>query len=89
MGGSGALYFLGLVDHFRDVDLMVAKNHAAAAQKAIEDEMGSDGRVLLRLSGTEPLVRIMLEGKDEKEILDSALKMAHIVVKNHGGKIKS
>jgi len=60
-----------------------------AMQKSVEDEMGSDGRVLLRLSGTEPLVRIMLEGKDEKDILDKALKMAHIVVKNHGGKIKS
>ena len=60
-----------------------------AMQKSVENEMGSDGRVLLRLSGTEPLVRIMLEGKDEKDILDKALQMAHIVVKNHGGKIKS
>lgn len=67
----------------------VADPELLAMQKEIEDEMGSDGRVLLRLSGTEPLVRIMLEGKDEKDILNKALKMAHIVVKNHGGKIKS
>ena len=67
----------------------VADPELLAMQKEIEDEMGSDGRVLLRLSGTEPLVRIMLEGKDEKDIWNKALKMAHIVVKNHGGKIKS
>ena len=60
-----------------------------AAKEAIEAEMNGDGRVLLRLSGTEPLVRIMLEGKDEKDILDKALTMARIVVKNHGGKIKA
>jgi len=60
-----------------------------AAKEAVEKEMNGDGRVLLRLSGTEPLVRIMLEGKDEKDILDKALTMARIVVKNHGGKIKA
>ena len=33
-----------------------------------EAELGEDGRVLVRVSGTEPLVRVMLEGKDEKLI---------------------
>lgn len=60
-----------------------------AKKDAIEVEMAGDGRVLLRASGTEPLVRIMLEGRDEKEILNQALSMAHIIVKNHGGKIKA
>lgn len=36
LGGSGALYFLGLLDGFRDVDLMVAQPYVAAAQQAIE-----------------------------------------------------
>ena len=35
LGGSGALYFLGLVDQFRDVDLMVASSHVAITQQVI------------------------------------------------------
>lgn len=33
-----------------------------------KDELNGDGRVLVRLSGTEPLVRVMLEGKDKEQI---------------------
>ncbi len=36
----------------------------AQAEKA----MGENGRILVRESGTEPLVRVMIEGKDEKEV---------------------
>ena len=55
----------------------------------IEKQLSGDGRVLLRASGTEPLMRIMLEGKDEKQILDMALSIAHIIVKKYNGKIKN
>ena len=37
------------------------------------------GRVLLRPSGTEPLVRVMLEGKDEDHILSLANGLADII----------
>lgn len=33
-----------------------------------EKAMGENGRILVRESGTEPLVRVMIEGKDEKEV---------------------
>lgn len=33
-----------------------------------EQAMGKNGRILVRESGTEPLVRVMIEGKDEKEV---------------------
>ena len=39
-----------------------------SAVKAAEDRLGSRGRVLVRASGTEPKIRVMLEGEDEKLI---------------------
>ena len=35
---------------------------------AAEQKLGDSGRVLLRPSGTEPLVRVMVEGRDAGEI---------------------
>jgi phosphoglucosamine mutase len=40
-----------------------------AAQERIEKELADLGRVVLRYSGTEPLLRVMIEGKD-KELVD-------------------
>jgi phosphoglucosamine mutase len=40
----------------------------AAAVKAAEQALSSRGRVLLRPSGTEPLVRVMVEGEDAEEV---------------------
>lgn len=60
-----------------------------AAIEALEKTLGEDGRVLVRASGTEPLIRIMLEGKDEEEIRDHAVSLAHILEKNHEGKLKA
>jgi phosphoglucosamine mutase len=38
------------------------------AVQAVEKHMGARGRVLLRPSGTEPLVRVMIEGEDADEV---------------------
>jgi phosphoglucosamine mutase len=40
----------------------------AAAIDAVERRLGKEGRLLVRYSGTEPLLRIMLEGRDQAEI---------------------
>jgi phosphoglucosamine mutase len=42
--------------------------HLTAARQKVEKELGTDGRVLVRWSGTEPKLRIMLEGPDEARI---------------------
>ena len=50
----------------------------AAIQKA-EMELMGDGRVLVRVSGTEPLVRVMLEGKDVEHIQRLGEEIAQVV----------
>ncbi|MBR0414402.1 MAG: phosphoglucosamine mutase [Clostridia bacterium] len=44
-----------------------------------EKQMGDTGRVLVRLSGTEPLIRVMLEGKDLEQITAIANDIAGLV----------
>ena len=46
------------------------KEHPAVqtAIKEAESALGESGRVLVRASGTEPLIRVMLEGTDEEKI---------------------
>ena len=50
----------------------------------IEKEMDGKGRVLIRPSGTEPLVRVMLEGKDQDHIHELALGLAAIIKEKIG-----
>ena len=47
--------------------------------KELEDEFHGEGRVLIRPSGTEPLVRVMIEGKDKKHITRRAKELARII----------
>ena len=41
----------------------------------VEKKFKGEGRVLIRPSGTEPLVRVMIEGKDQKVIDEEARKL--------------
>ncbi len=51
----------------------------AAAVSAAEQELGDTGRVLLRASGTEPLVRVMVEASSDSVALAIANKLAQVV----------
>ena len=55
----------------------------AAIQK-VEAEMEGRGRVLIRPSGTEPLVRVMLEGEDVDHITELAQELAKLLTKRFG-----
>ena len=46
---------------------------------AAEEELGESGRVLVRVSGTEPLVRVMLEGRDQAKIQRLGESIAEVV----------
>ena len=53
----------------------------AAAIEELEKEFAGEGRVLIRPSGTEPKVRVMIEGKDQKVIDEEARKLAELITK--------
>lgn len=45
----------------------------------VEEMFRGEGRVVIRPSGTEPMIRVMIEGKDEKEIEKTAEELAKII----------
>ena len=49
-----------------------------------ETALGEDGRVLVRASGTEPLIRVMLEGSDTAEIENYCTKICRTIEENIG-----
>ena len=53
----------------------------AKAIEELEAKFAGEGRVLIRPSGTEPLVRVMIEGKDQKVIEKEAKKLADLIMK--------
>ena len=53
----------------------------AKAIEELEAKFAGEGRVLIRPSGTEPLVRVMIEGKDQKVIEKEARKLADLIMK--------
>ena len=54
------------------------------AVRAVEEKLGDKGRVLLRASGTEPLVRVMVEGEQADVVNNYALQLAEDVKKAIG-----
>lgn len=61
-----------------DSNPLESQDVLAAVAKA-ESELGDKGRVLLRKSGTEPLIRVMVEGEDADLVQNSALTIANVV----------
>jgi phosphoglucosamine mutase len=54
----------------------------AKLTKQIQEKLGDRGRVLVRSSGTENLIRVMVEGEDEKEIGACVDELAECIRKN-------
>jgi phosphoglucosamine mutase len=88
--GSGA----NLTDYTREcptypqllINVKVAKGfkldgqvEIAEAVANVEAELGKTGRVVLRASGTEPLIRVMVEGRDEAQVRRTANQIADAV----------
>jgi phosphoglucosamine mutase len=56
-----------------------SRDDIAAAVRKAESDLGSSGRILLRASGTEPLIRVMAEGQDAEDILRVVEELAKVV----------
>lgn len=50
----------------------------------VEKELADDGRILIRPSGTESLIRIMIEGIDQEDINEKAKKIADVIKQKYG-----
>ena len=57
-----------LLENLRVTDKDIVLNHpdVVAAEKEVEEALGTDGRILVRASGTEPLLRVMVEAETEE-----------------------
>ena len=65
-----------------DLSGAVDVDHNSQIQQAVKDaeiQLGKRGRVLLRASGTQPLIRVMVEGQDENETAMLAAGIAEVV----------
>ncbi len=57
------------------------------AVREVESQLGSRGRVLLRKSGTEPLIRVMVEGENRRQVHQHAQYIADVVRKQAEGEL--
>lgn len=72
----------------KDKECALRDAELKARVKAAEAELADAGRVLVRASGTEPLIRIMLEGRREEQIERLAINIAHVLEEKYKGSIR-
>ena len=65
---------------------ILAISEVSAKIREVERKLGNEGRVLIRYSGTEPLLRVMIEGQDKYEITTWANEICELVRKHIGEK---
>ncbi|MDQ3070316.1 MAG: phosphoglucosamine mutase [Acidobacteriota bacterium] len=65
--------------HVRERKPLDADAEVTAAMRAVEKRLAGQGRLLVRYSGTEPLLRIMIEGKNQADIRAWAEQIADVV----------
>ena len=78
---QGMQMFPQLLKNVRVEDKAAAVNHPRVQEevKAITEALGEDGRILLRESGTEPVVRVMVEAKTDELCEKYVNQMIHVM----------
>ncbi|MCP3031719.1 phosphoglucosamine mutase [Halobacillus sp. A1] len=80
--------FPQVLKNIRVIDKQAVQTHPRIQEaiQAVEEEMGGSGRVLVRPSGTEPLVRIMVEAPTEEQCETYVNKVVQVVEEELGMK---
>lgn len=74
--------------NLRDMDRTVLdQNSVKAGLAAVTEKLGDAGRILVRPSGTEPMVRVMVEA-DEEHVLDAAMSEIILLLETESKKIQ-
>ena len=68
----------------RDGETVVQSSEVVEMVKQVESTLGNSGRVVLRPSGTEPVVRVMIEGDDHDKVLALTEQLAEAVQTSPG-----
>lgn len=91
--GKTATELMGVMEKFpqalvnvRVTDRMLYEGNEAiaAAEAAAIEELGDEGRLLVRPSGTEPLIRVMVEARTQEEADEIANRVADVVIDQIG-----
>lgn len=84
-GTEGFTVYPQVLTNVRVTDKKAAQDDAdvQAAVKKVTEELGDTGRILVRESGTEPVVRVMVEAESE-EICQKYVDMVVNVIKENG-----
>ena len=70
--------------HVREKQALTSVAPIAAAMERVETRLAGEGRLLVRYSGTEPLLRVMIEGKNQEQIQAWAAEIAGVVREHLG-----
>ncbi len=66
--------------------LFYTDKYIKEAMEETKKTLGEDGRIIVRPSGTEPLIRVMVEGSDPELIEREAKRVADVIVQRLGNK---
>jgi len=64
----------------KDKSAVVSDPCVIEALRAVQGEIGKEGRALLRQSGTEPVIRIMVESKDEERCRAYVKRLSQVII---------
>lgn len=63
----------------KDKNVVLNDSDVQSSVKSVEDELGDTGRILVRVSGTEPLIRVMVEAETDEICHEMANRVVDVI----------